>query len=98
MMTGFVRIFLARAAYLSVLFVSHKFERAGEMHAIIRVTPLPASESASSCKWTNSQFYRKTRYYYTHLCKLTITVWNMPSFLLWITQRCNAVALLTKRK
>lgn len=38
MIKGFVLIFFARAAYRNVLMVSHKFDFAGEMHAIYEMT------------------------------------------------------------
>mmetsp|Transcript_9894 Transcript_9894/g.40048 ORF Transcript_9894/g.40048 Transcript_9894/m.40048 type:complete len:298 (-) Transcript_9894:980-1873(-) len=46
--TGLFRIFLALAAYLSVLRVSSRLASAGDMHAIMHVRELPPSESCSS--------------------------------------------------
>ena len=46
--TGLFRMFLALAAYLSVLSVSSRLASAGDMHAIMHVRELPPSESCSS--------------------------------------------------
>ena len=55
-MTGLLRMFFARVAYMSVLRVSSKWAAVGEQHAIISARDEPPRESISSLVSLESRY------------------------------------------